>query len=429
MRYSDRPITKPGQDVLGRAGFALELAHAIDQLSAAKDGFVISILGEWGSGKTSIVELIVRYLRHIEMERASRAPILDDDQPVPKSLDQLEEMTEISDQIEGEIVALESTNKNLTYRERLNRQAQFRRWLGSDDAAEIADRYWRIRAKISQKPRTLVVRFSPWLIAGRAELAWALLSDLGRALGEKLGADVKQAFAAVIERLSELAPIAGVGFDLVTGGAVGRLFSTGGEWSGKMAKKMASGPTLDELRQQLRNILGGLDGQQVLVIVDDLDRLTPPEALEMISLVKTLGDLPNVIYLLSYDELKLVELLEKIAGINGYEFLQKIVQYSVHLPPAAGEDLVRLLDADLTALLGTLSDEDRRRLGVTWYFIFQYYLKTPRDIRRFINSVSLALSALADHSDPIDIVLLELMRLYEPSVYWWLRRNLHDVTE
>jgi predicted KAP-like P-loop ATPase len=51
MRYSDRPITRPGEDALGRASFALELARSIDNLSVAGDGFVMALVGEWGSGK------------------------------------------------------------------------------------------------------------------------------------------------------------------------------------------------------------------------------------------------------------------------------------------------------------------------------------------------------------------------------------------
>ena len=68
MRYSDRPITRPGDDALGRSGFALEVARSIDNLTIANEGFVMALVGEWGSGKTSVIELIVRYLRHIEME-------------------------------------------------------------------------------------------------------------------------------------------------------------------------------------------------------------------------------------------------------------------------------------------------------------------------------------------------------------------------
>src|SRR5689334_6061850 len=109
MQYSDKPITRPAQDLLGRAGFALKLAQAIDTLAIAQDGFVIAIHGGWGSGKSSVIELIIRYLRHIEMERASQGPILDDPQPRPFSIAQLDEMAETFQLVASNVDALEQS--------------------------------------------------------------------------------------------------------------------------------------------------------------------------------------------------------------------------------------------------------------------------------------------------------------------------------
>src|SRR5580700_10437975 len=92
MQYSDRPITRPGEDVLGRKGFALELARSIDDLSVAGDGFVMALVGEWGSGKTSVIELIVRYLRHIEMQRASLHRLMGEEEALPQSVDEIENL-------------------------------------------------------------------------------------------------------------------------------------------------------------------------------------------------------------------------------------------------------------------------------------------------------------------------------------------------
>jgi ABC-type dipeptide/oligopeptide/nickel transport system ATPase component len=107
MRYSDHPILRPTQDLLGRAGFSLQLARAVDQLAIAEDGFVISIIGEWGAGKTSVLELVIRFLRHIEMERASQEPIFDDRTAVPKSISELEDMSETFELVEKRILSLQ----------------------------------------------------------------------------------------------------------------------------------------------------------------------------------------------------------------------------------------------------------------------------------------------------------------------------------
>ena len=427
MRHSDKPILKPSQDVLGRAGFAFELARAIDRLTVAKEGFVIAILGDWGSGKTSVIELVARFLRDIEMERISAG--LGDDRNGECSVQQLEEMAEIYERVEDHVKMLEASTFNLNYWQRAQRIEDFRAWLGSEYDAERAQRYWQLKFLVDANPRTVVVRFSPWMIAGRAELAIALLSELARALGEKLGDEVREAFAALLQRLSELLPVAGAAIDLAAGVGIGKLLAAGGKWSKAIAARMSTGPTIDALRTQLRSILSKLDDRRVLVIVDDLDRLTPPEALEMVSLVKSLGDLPNVIYMLAYDEIKLAELINVTTNVDGSDYLEKIIQYPVHLPTIANQDLIRLLDADLTAVLGNLTPREQSRLGVTWHQVFRHYLRTPRDVRRYINSLAVSVSALGEHLDKIDLITLELLRLYEPNVYWWLRQHLDEVVQ
>jgi predicted KAP-like P-loop ATPase len=240
---------------------------------------------------------------------------------------------------------------------------------------------------------------------------------------------VKASFAALLKRLGELAPVAGIALDHLVGYGTGKMFTVGAKWSGSVAADMVSGPTLDELRETLKARLRSLQEQRILVVIDDLDRLTPREAVEMVSLIKSLGDLPNVIYLLSYDESNLAKLIKKGAKVKGREFLRKIVQYAVHLPLPEGDNLIALLNADLETLLGEISPEDQQRLGITWHFIFRHYLRTPRDVRLYINAVAIALSAERDHVDVVDLLLLELLRLYESQLYGWIRNNLVELTQ
>lgn len=424
MLYSDRPISTPRQDALGRSGFALELARAIDNLDLSNDGFVMGLLGDWGAGKTSVIELIVRYLRHIEMERASKAALPNDERAEQRSLDDLEAMSEIYERVEPRILEMGALNHNLTYWERINRRQEFARWLGSASEAEVADRYFQLRLNVEARPRNIVIRFSPWLIAGKAELTQALLSELARGLEEKLGNEVAESFGQLLKRLSEFAPVAGSGLDLLSANAVGTFASALGKWSGGIADTMISGPTLDEAREQLKACLRRRGDQKVIVIIDDLDRLIPAEALEMVSLVKSLGDLPNVLYVLSYSETHLAALINSAIGVDGHSFLEKIVQYPKHLPPIDEVDLSNLLDADLEALLKGITSEERERLNGTWHFVFRHYLQTPRQVRRFANALSVALAALSDHTDRVDLALLTVLELYEPSVYAWLRSNI-----
>ncbi|NEJ88895.1 hypothetical protein GR223_23675 [Rhizobium leguminosarum] len=424
MRHSDRPISHPAEDVLGRSDFALALAHSIDQLKVAKDGFVIGLIGEWGSGKSSVVELTLRFLRHVEMARLSANARGEG----KLTLERLDEMSDRFLRVEPIINKLKEDNRDVALWERHHRDGEFLRACGSQDDANVASEYWDLLQKTERTPGNLIVRFSPWLIAGSAELASALISDVARATGEKLGEEVREAFASLLSRLAQVAPLAGAAVDVATGGAFGGLISASLDVSDKLARRMTTGPTLDGVRMRLRRTLGALKDCKIIVVVDDLDRLTPAEAAEMVSLVKGLGDLPNVVYILCFDEIRLASLVTSALTLDGNEYLQKIVQYPVHLPPLETDDLARLLEADLGDMLPNLSNRNWQRISAAWLSFLQFYIRTPRDVRRLMNAFSVVSAGLADHTDPVDLLILEAIRIHEPRIYDWVRRNISSLT-
>lgn len=426
MRYSDQPIQRPAEDLLDRAPFSLTLAKAIDSLGMAREGFVIGIIGEWGSGKTSVLRLIGRYLRHLEMERASQYVLPFETQSYPQTIEQLEKLAEPFERAEPYIRELDAAFKNIARARNDARWKVLRSALTSDAEANAADRYWRLKNYIEQNQRTIIINFSPWLISGRAELASALLGDMARALGDQLGDSVRVAFGQLLERLSELAPVVGASLDLTAHG-LGSIARAGGSLSKKIADRLTTGPTLDELRKRLIGALAKLRGRQVLVIIDDLDRLTPNEALEMISVVKSLGNLPEVIYILAYEEKKLDALITEAIKVDGHEFVEKIVQYPVHLPILADEKISAMIDADLATILGEITEDEQKRLSMAWFYVLRSYIDTPRDVRRFVNVMTVARAGLADHTDTVDLLILEALRLYEPDVYQYVREHFADL--
>ena len=65
---TDRPIVATGQDLLGRSAFAGSLSEAIKAWKN-KDSLVIGVYGTWGSGKTSLKNMITDFLRR-DQERS-----------------------------------------------------------------------------------------------------------------------------------------------------------------------------------------------------------------------------------------------------------------------------------------------------------------------------------------------------------------------
>lgn len=61
MFRPDQPIKSSKEDILGRQSFAQSLGHAILSYKE-KESIVIGLFGEWGSGKTSIINMAREYI-------------------------------------------------------------------------------------------------------------------------------------------------------------------------------------------------------------------------------------------------------------------------------------------------------------------------------------------------------------------------------
>lgn len=61
---ADNPITRLEEDALGRAKPALSFAKQLLTLDSNK-GVVVGVLGPWGSGKTSFVNLSQSFLKRV----------------------------------------------------------------------------------------------------------------------------------------------------------------------------------------------------------------------------------------------------------------------------------------------------------------------------------------------------------------------------
>jgi hypothetical protein len=68
------------------------------------------------------------------------------------------------------------------------------------------------------------------------------------------------------------------------------------------------------------------ESPRLLIVLDDIDRLSADEIRELFRLVKSVGDLPNVIYPLSFDRCTVTTALDQFQENRGAAYLEKIVQ-------------------------------------------------------------------------------------------------------
>lgn len=133
----------------------------------------------------------------------------------------------------------------------------------------------------------------------------------------------------------------------------------------------------------------------------------------------------------------IVELsLEKVTTGSGRDFLEKIVQVGFDVPQVESAKLQRVLFAKLdeTLVNPSLSKNFKPQ---RWASLFlpglAPYFRTLRDVYRFLGVLEVQLARMSPHGslevNPIDLIALEVLRVFEPAVYHVLPRNKARLTK
>ncbi|WP_096906856.1 P-loop NTPase fold protein [Dietzia sp. WMMA184] len=321
----DQAIKTAADDRLDREQFAADVAQSIRSIDSSQ-GYVFGLLGPWGSGKTSLGNLIVE--------------------------------------------------------------------------------------KLQQEPAIPVVEFNPWLFAGTESLIDSFFKELSAQLRLKNPARYSN-LADQIDRYSQLlTPLTWIP---VIGPWAGRIKTLAG-----VAKSLQSNrkDSVHEQRTKLSNALDG-NASPILVLIDDIDRLSRREVQDIFRLVRLTASFPNIIYLLAFDRDR-VEAALCEEGMPGRSYLEKIIQTVWDVPVVPHHILLeQLVDALNQSLKDVANFEhfDETRWPDTLAEIISPLIRNMRDAKRYAASIPAAVSALQHQVDLGDILALEALRIFLPDTF------------
>jgi predicted KAP-like P-loop ATPase len=342
---SDSPIETPNDDRYGISGFARAIATSILNLREPV-GMVIAVNGVWGSGKTSVINLVRRAI--------DQAP------PAPDQ------------------VGL-------------------------------------------QKPT--ITDFKCWWFRGEEALVLAFLQHMAGMTKESLGAKAVDAVSNVAKPLLDAAPTLGSALAAGTGNPLWKLASTA-----NVARKLFfSGETVEKAYRKLSDLLAK-GNKRFLVIIDDIDRLSPNEAIAIFRLVKSVGCLPNIAYLLAFDRTLAEKVVQEKYPSEGPHFLEKIVQAFFDVPMPSKSDLNSAVLSAIGDVCGEVPVDQQTWMGNVFFDVVSPYITTPRDVARLAGAISVTWPSITNNVNLADFVAMETLRLYEPTLFRALRERREAVT-
>ncbi len=323
---SDLPVEDPKDDSLGYAPFAEELGKAILK-SKSPEGLVFAINGQWGSGKSSVINFIKFYLKK------------------------------------------------------------------SPEGSEL-----------------ILINFNPWHFSGQEDLAKEFFNEiLVRFDDSQIRNDqLKKDLSSIAEIVSKI-PHPWV--------------KIGGLLIGKVLTRRSS--SLNDLREKVSDALRNWN-RRIIIVIDDIDRLTGEEVRQIFRLIKSVANFPNIIYLLAYDQEVVAHALAKDQdGISGTAYLEKIVQMPFHLPAPDRISLRQMLFAGLTKIISNTPEGyfDSTRWQKIYNGFIDSCIETPRSIVRLLNSIGVIYPSLESEVNVVDYFALEALRIFYPSVYETIRAN------
>jgi predicted KAP-like P-loop ATPase len=330
---ADSPITKLEEDALGRIKPASSFAKQVLALDPG-EGVVVGVLGPWGSGKTSFVNLSQYFLKE------SGVTVLEFNPWMFSGADQL---------VQFFFIEL---------------AAQLKLRPGLAEIGELVEEYGDTFSGLGWLP---VV--GPWIERGR------VVTDI---------------LAKILQR-----------------------------------KKEGVRASQNKLREALKKI-----DKPIVVVLDDIDRLSTPEIRDVFKLVRLTANFPNIIYLLAFDRYRVEQALGE-QGIPGRDYLEKILQIGIDLPAVPSHVLnSQIFKAIDSALEGI---ENPGHFGSeVWPDVFmeviQPLIRNMRDVRRYAAAIHGTVRDLDGQVALVDVLALEAIRVFLPDVFHSLHTSVDGLT-
>jgi predicted KAP-like P-loop ATPase len=254
----------------------------------------------------------------------------------------------------------------------------------------------------NENEQLVVVSFNPWWFSGHEDLTIRFFYQLQAILskGKFSMNDLTKQMADFADIVSDI-PIPYAS----TGKAVSKIIR-------------ARQKDVNELKNNISKSLKE-QNKKILVTIDDIDRLTPEEIRQIFRVVKAIADFPNIIYLMAFDKMIAIKALSEQNGLSGEEYLEKIVQLPLELPPPDEASFRSMFFGKLNKILGDIPEEefDKRYWEEIYWKGLDRLISTPRDIVRLTNTLSITYPLVKGEVNPIDFIALESIKIFCPIVY------------
>jgi len=278
-----------------------------------------------------------------------------------------------------------------------------------------------IQDKLIERP--IIIRFEPWHFSDSTQLLKQFLIRLANEFQSKKDKRTDKIGQALTRystafEFAEYIPIP------VANTLIAKIGKTSANHIGKRMQKNIDALDILKQKEHVVKLLSQAD-KKIIVIIDDIDRLSAEQLRQVFQLVSSVAKFPNTIYLLAFDKDLVVKALEKVQEGNGEDYLEKIIQMPIQIPDAQISKIHGILFKQLDTIIANYPDisfhDDH------WKNLFAYcvapFITNLRDVNRLSNALHFKLTEIAAEVDFTDMVSITAIEIGMPKLYDWIKMH------
>ncbi|WP_198034963.1 P-loop NTPase fold protein [Winogradskyella sp. J14-2] len=180
----------------------------------------------------------------------------------------------------------------------------------------------------------------------------------------------------------------------------------------------------DNINKRLKEI-----DKKIIVFVDDLDRLSGKEIIQILKLIRNTADFRNTIFVVAMDKDYVVKRLKAENNISSTRFIDKFFQLEIYLPEIDKNILRKFVYEKLNqSVLNSTSDfKSKLERGINHKDnLFEDYIKNLRDAKRLVNQIIFDYNFLREEINFKDFMNFTYFKLKFPKFMELLNHNRLD---
>lgn len=254
----------------------------------------------------------------------------------------------------------------------------------------------RMKNLLINEKNNLIIEFNPWKISGKK----SMIIDFFNSLADKLKPynnsinERVHAYSKKITEVKDSVPLKIIDFFI-----------------GEIISDNPASQDYDYINNSIKQT-----GKRLVVLIDDLDRLTGKEIFEVLRLIRNTANFSNSVFITACDPEYIVKALKKTKAISLEEqYLLKIFQLVITLPQITKRDFQNQIKTYLN--FGLMNSLDQEQINRILSFGIADIFENIRDVKRFCNSFSISFNQLKEEVEVLDLAYLEVIKCKWIDVY------------